>query len=626
MQQFQERTEGKRAWEVLKEKFEGSGSMETVELAESLLTCRMDGSKDPDLFFIKIEDLQRRLKNRGKNYTDDMLKDLIIAKLPRDKYHALITSLSGEMNVTCDRVKERIRMHWRTLIREHETEADESSVQALMSKHGAGEGDKQRVRCFRCNKEGHKSFECQQQRNNQGNGGGGRGNRGGRGGDGIQRNRRFHGNCFRCGKFGHRIEDCRQNEGTEQEDSGNDGSKKKNQQHAANTAATTFWEGDEVIALSAIVLEESSAVVTVEEQNKPRSSWIVDSGCSMHMVKSEEDLSEIKWQRRRVRVADGTILEAVGVGRIKGSVITDGGKNIDISFSDVLLVPDLGRNLLSVARIVERGGEVSFSRNGGFISIKGMRLPLRACNKGDLYELEFISNSQLWKKGRAPVIAQEQDQQAVQHTTMISMGKVEPATLEMENRDCNKEALLNGSGKSDEPEQQERLTWQRVNRQSSRNMIRKKFEDGDKSSSRNSGSRLSRRQWRDRAKLRQAPMAAVANTRGAWGRSQRGSRGSSSKMKGCREWWTKDKPMKSKRGVLNRVGDAELNAASKQSRKPVDKSASVGDHRGKGECKLERAERQQQGTKEERMAWNVVQGYESGRRLKWQPSTSLLTH
>ena len=121
MQQFQERTEGKRAWEVLKEKFEGSGSMETVELAESLLTCRMDGSKDPDLFFIKIEDLQRRLKNRGKNYTDDMLKDLIIAKLPRDKYHALITSLSGEMNVTCDRVKERIRMHWRTLIREHET-------------------------------------------------------------------------------------------------------------------------------------------------------------------------------------------------------------------------------------------------------------------------------------------------------------------------------------------------------------------------------------------------------------------------------------------------------------------------------------------------------------------------
>jgi len=97
-------------------------------------------------------------------------------------------------------------------------------------------------------------------------------------------------------------------------------------------------------------------------------------------------------------------------------------------------------------------------------------------------------------------------------------------------------------------------------------------------------------------------------------------------MKGCREWWTKDKPMKSKRGVLNRVGDAELNTASKQSRKPVDKSASVGDHRGKGECKLERAERQQQGTKEERMAWNVVQGYESGRRLKWQPSTSLLTH
>jgi hypothetical protein len=72
-----------------------------------------------------------------------MLRDLLIAKLPRDKYHALITSFGGE-RPTYDKVKERIRMHWRTFIREKQGENDdESSAKALMSK-GAGEGDKQR--------------------------------------------------------------------------------------------------------------------------------------------------------------------------------------------------------------------------------------------------------------------------------------------------------------------------------------------------------------------------------------------------------------------------------------------------------------------------------------------------
>lgn len=72
---------------------------ETVELAESLLTCKMNASKDPVIFSSSrlaiIESLQRRMKDRGKNYTDDnMLKDVLIAKLPRDKHHSLIACIT----------------------------------------------------------------------------------------------------------------------------------------------------------------------------------------------------------------------------------------------------------------------------------------------------------------------------------------------------------------------------------------------------------------------------------------------------------------------------------------------------------------------------------------------------
>lgn len=65
VQQFEDGTQGKKAWETLKEKYEGSGTMETVELMETLLTCKMDTERDPDLFFIKVENIQRRLRDRG---------------------------------------------------------------------------------------------------------------------------------------------------------------------------------------------------------------------------------------------------------------------------------------------------------------------------------------------------------------------------------------------------------------------------------------------------------------------------------------------------------------------------------------------------------------------------------
>ena len=55
-------------------------------------------------------------------------------------------------------------------------EEESSADKAFISKAAAGEGDKQKIKCFKCKKFGHKSFECTQQRNGDG---GGRGNRGG---------------------------------------------------------------------------------------------------------------------------------------------------------------------------------------------------------------------------------------------------------------------------------------------------------------------------------------------------------------------------------------------------------------------------------------------------------------
>jgi len=433
VQQFEERTQGQKAWEVLKEKYEGAGTFETMELIEELVSFKIaDPSKDPDLSFIKVERLQRRLRDRGEEYTDNMLRDLVLFKLPRDKYQGLLSTIGGPegKRPTYEVTKERIRSHWRTFIREDRSPVDDDeedgSDKALMSK-AAGEGDKQKIKCFKCKKPGHKSFECpQQQRNNQG-GGGGRGNRGGgrghhgaRGRGGPRGARGFgagrHNNnyqrndwkspqgdgsglkCFGCNGFGHKIHECPTNKKKHEGHQQRDGEDPK-----ANTA---LQEDEEIALIAKNVDPKTEAVGTVHKE-----TWIVDSGATAHMVSSKEGLSDIVWGKGRVIVAGGKVLESVGTGTVKAMVKAKDGRIVPVAFKDALIVPELRRNLLSVKRIVASGGKVLFRPfDAVIVTPKGIELALKQV--GNLYELEYGGRRYYPSSGGETGVAAKKQEQA----------------------------------------------------------------------------------------------------------------------------------------------------------------------------------------------------------------------
>ena len=98
----------------------------------------------------------------------------------------------------------------------------------------------------------------------------------------------------------------------------------------------------------------------------------MDSGCSNHMAKDETIFKSIdESDKVKVRLGNGSVVESKG----KGTVMVETEKGTRL-IHDVLLVPSLKENLLSIGQMMERGYTLHFE--GGVCKIldnkiKGLR-------------------------------------------------------------------------------------------------------------------------------------------------------------------------------------------------------------------------------------------------------------
>ena len=136
--------------------------------------------------------------------------------------------------------------------------------------------------------------------------------------------------CYKCKRQGHKIKDCPNND------------KSVTTKEAKN-------------AFHAMLLSKNRKVTSNE--------WYIDSGASQHMTPNRNLIHETK---------KTPIKEIVAANNAKmmtsetGKVILRVNKN-DIEVNDVLHVPDLLANLLSISKIVKNGNTVIFDKKGGSI-------------------------------------------------------------------------------------------------------------------------------------------------------------------------------------------------------------------------------------------------------------------
>ena len=118
-------------------------------------------------------------------------------------------------------------------------------------------------------------------------------------------------------------------------------------------------------------------------------SWLLDSGPSRHMTRNKDWYSSFKplQEPMNVTIDNNAKCLVEGTGTIALSIQEGETKEL----SDVLLVSQLKKNLLSVAAITDHNLEVCFQRTGVEILNAAGKVVSRAIRKNNLYELMALT-------------------------------------------------------------------------------------------------------------------------------------------------------------------------------------------------------------------------------------------
>lgn len=163
--------------------------------------------------------------------------------------------------------------------------------------------------------------------------------------------------CFVCGKLGHVAKVCyhRKDKGRQE---GSDHEKKK-ENNTGNTSKNANFASDDKVDYATFQAYNVSTCPRLTQND-----WIIDSGCTSHMTFDKRFFVNYKPIKGKVYLASKrNILESKGIGTNKVMVDDNKGKTIHVTMDDVIYVPNLRSNLLSVTKLIQRGLIVNFMDN-----------------------------------------------------------------------------------------------------------------------------------------------------------------------------------------------------------------------------------------------------------------------
>ncbi len=176
--------------------------------------------------------------------------------------------------------------------------------------------------------------------------------------------------CFVCKKKGHLKKDCKVWQARMAE------LKKNETGHKARTAR----EEDDSTS-------ESELAFIASNDSRSMNAWYIDSGATSHMTNSQQFFTSFdESKEEKISLANGQPMFSAGIGDgyIRCQV---GDKTSKIPVKNVLFVPSLESNLLSVKQLTKQGNTVIFKEESCTIT-RSNAVIAEAKIKGDLYQLD----------------------------------------------------------------------------------------------------------------------------------------------------------------------------------------------------------------------------------------------
>lgn len=124
-----------------------------------------------------------------------------------------------------------------------------------------------------------------------------------------------------------------------------------------------------------------------------RSDWYIDSGASKHMTPNEDCLTnKTNHDVKEIIIADRSSLPVTCCGDTQITTVVK-NTSFDIPVTEVLCVPSLATNLLSVSQLMKQGNKVTFTDNSCYVYNRKDQLVATASQTGGVYKLN-IENAQ----------------------------------------------------------------------------------------------------------------------------------------------------------------------------------------------------------------------------------------
>ena len=299
------------AWSKLMTRWEPQTLTTVFELESEFARSKLeDVSRNPEEWITELEYIRNKITNLGSNFSDERFLGHVLTNLP-EEYDPTVEAIQREMLMTTytpnlEETLVLLRTKYKLLESRGSTKKEES---ALITKGFKG-------RCRKCGAFGHKAVDCRKSESTNS--------------EDVT--------CFYCKKKGHRIAECFKLK------------KKKEKENGKESANPTSEKTQES--------KKDKVLMASDASGGTKNLWILDSGATMHMTKSDEGLFEIENKESNVTIGDGTNLKVTKEGNKRFKVIQKDGKTFEVTMR-VKVVPQIQYNLISMNRLMSLGFKLS---------------------------------------------------------------------------------------------------------------------------------------------------------------------------------------------------------------------------------------------------------------------------